>query len=67
MKRFSKISGMLKYGFILWEMIVSNVTCMKTEYISLKHAKWCDGPLKLYWTNQYDRREIFIDRCHNEG
>ncbi|KAF7641613.1 hypothetical protein LDENG_00276280, partial [Lucifuga dentata] len=25
---------------ILWKMIVSNVTCMKTEYIRLKHAKW---------------------------
>ncbi|KAF7652068.1 hypothetical protein LDENG_00102090, partial [Lucifuga dentata] len=24
---------------MLWEMIVSNVTCMKTEYIRLKHAK----------------------------
>ncbi|KAF7644359.1 hypothetical protein LDENG_00223110 [Lucifuga dentata] len=21
-------------------MIVSNITCMKTEYIRLKHAKW---------------------------
>ncbi|KAF7643517.1 hypothetical protein LDENG_00238020 [Lucifuga dentata] len=25
---------------MLWEMIVSNVTCMKIEYIRLKHAKW---------------------------
>ncbi|KAF7642093.1 hypothetical protein LDENG_00264830 [Lucifuga dentata] len=25
---------------MLWEMIVSNVTYMKTEYIRLKHAKW---------------------------
>ncbi|KAF7641153.1 hypothetical protein LDENG_00291900 [Lucifuga dentata] len=25
---------------MLWEMIVSNVTRMKTEYIRLKHAKW---------------------------
>ncbi|KAF7641640.1 hypothetical protein LDENG_00275660 [Lucifuga dentata] len=25
---------------ILWEMIVSDVTCMKIEYIRLKHAKW---------------------------
>ncbi|KAF7641075.1 hypothetical protein LDENG_00295610, partial [Lucifuga dentata] len=26
-------------------MIVSNVTCMKIEYIRLKHAKWVVGPL----------------------
>ncbi|KAF7647014.1 hypothetical protein LDENG_00179000, partial [Lucifuga dentata] len=25
---------------MLWEMIVSNLTCMKIEYIRLKHAKW---------------------------
>ncbi|KAF7661913.1 hypothetical protein LDENG_00250990 [Lucifuga dentata] len=25
---------------MLWEMIVNNVTCMKIEYIRLKHAKW---------------------------
>ncbi|KAF7641599.1 hypothetical protein LDENG_00276400, partial [Lucifuga dentata] len=25
---------------MFWEMIVSNVTCMKIEYIRLKHAKW---------------------------
>ncbi|KAF7654975.1 hypothetical protein LDENG_00062620 [Lucifuga dentata] len=25
---------------MLWEMIVSNVTCMKIEYIRLKHEKW---------------------------
>ncbi|KAF7647070.1 hypothetical protein LDENG_00177930 [Lucifuga dentata] len=25
---------------MLWGMIVSNVTCMKIEYIRLKHAKW---------------------------
>ncbi|KAF7647806.1 hypothetical protein LDENG_00166260 [Lucifuga dentata] len=25
---------------MLWEMIVSNVMCMKIEYIRLKHAKW---------------------------
>ncbi|KAF7644994.1 hypothetical protein LDENG_00212320, partial [Lucifuga dentata] len=25
---------------MLWEMIVSNLTCMKFEYIRLKHAKW---------------------------
>ncbi|KAF7643105.1 hypothetical protein LDENG_00244950 [Lucifuga dentata] len=24
---------------MLWEMIVSNVTCMKIEYIRFKHAK----------------------------
>ncbi|KAF7644049.1 hypothetical protein LDENG_00228930 [Lucifuga dentata] len=30
---------------MLWEMTVSNVTCMKTEYIRLKHAKWRYGPL----------------------
>ncbi|KAF7646174.1 hypothetical protein LDENG_00192160 [Lucifuga dentata] len=27
-------------SFILWEMTVSNVTCMKIEYIRLIHAKW---------------------------
>ncbi|KAF7643963.1 hypothetical protein LDENG_00230490 [Lucifuga dentata] len=27
-------------SFILREMIVSNVTCMKIKYIRLKHAKW---------------------------
>ncbi|KAF7647508.1 hypothetical protein LDENG_00171370 [Lucifuga dentata] len=26
---------------MLWEMIVSNVMCMKIEYIRLKYAKWC--------------------------
>ncbi|KAF7642976.1 hypothetical protein LDENG_00247080 [Lucifuga dentata] len=25
---------------MLCEMTFSNVTCMKTEYIRLKHAKW---------------------------
>ncbi|KAF7656202.1 hypothetical protein LDENG_00045120, partial [Lucifuga dentata] len=25
---------------MLWEMIVSNLMCMKIEYIRLKHAKW---------------------------
>ncbi|KAF7649115.1 hypothetical protein LDENG_00146710 [Lucifuga dentata] len=25
---------------MLWEMIVSKVTCMKIEHIRLKHAKW---------------------------
>ncbi|KAF7656318.1 hypothetical protein LDENG_00044070 [Lucifuga dentata] len=25
---------------MLWEMIVSNVTCTKIEYIRLKHEKW---------------------------
>ncbi|KAF7642206.1 hypothetical protein LDENG_00262530 [Lucifuga dentata] len=30
---------------MLWEMTVSNITCMKTEYIRLKHAKWWYGPL----------------------
>ncbi|KAF7651749.1 hypothetical protein LDENG_00106350 [Lucifuga dentata] len=24
---------------MLWKMIVSNITCMKMEYIRLKHAK----------------------------
>ncbi|KAF7643317.1 hypothetical protein LDENG_00241680 [Lucifuga dentata] len=24
---------------MLWEMIVSNIMCRKTEYIKLKHAK----------------------------
>ncbi|KAF7644886.1 hypothetical protein LDENG_00214050 [Lucifuga dentata] len=30
----------LSSSSILWKMIVSNVTCMKIEYIRLKHAKW---------------------------
>ncbi|KAF7646488.1 hypothetical protein LDENG_00187450 [Lucifuga dentata] len=30
---------------MLWEMIVSNITCMTIEYIRLKHAKWWYGPL----------------------
>ncbi|KAF7643757.1 hypothetical protein LDENG_00234090, partial [Lucifuga dentata] len=30
---------------MLWEMIARNVTCMKIEYIRLKHEKWLDGPL----------------------
>ncbi|KAF7643162.1 hypothetical protein LDENG_00244190 [Lucifuga dentata] len=25
---------------MLWEMIVSNVTCMKIEFIRLNHEKW---------------------------
>ncbi|KAF7641686.1 hypothetical protein LDENG_00274790, partial [Lucifuga dentata] len=25
---------------MLWEMIVSKVTCMKIKYIRIKHAKW---------------------------
>ncbi|KAF7641573.1 hypothetical protein LDENG_00277260, partial [Lucifuga dentata] len=32
---------------MLWEIILSNVTCMKIEYIGLKHAKWWYGPLIL--------------------
>ncbi|KAF7646502.1 hypothetical protein LDENG_00187300 [Lucifuga dentata] len=33
---------------MLWEMIVSNVTCMKIEYIRLKHAKWMVWSFKTY-------------------
>ncbi|KAF7645145.1 hypothetical protein LDENG_00209170 [Lucifuga dentata] len=29
-------------------MIVSNITCMKTEYIRLKHAKWPVLSFKYY-------------------
>ncbi|KAF7663984.1 hypothetical protein LDENG_00192720 [Lucifuga dentata] len=32
---------------MLWEMIVSNVTCMKIEYIRLKHAKWTVWSFKI--------------------
>ncbi|KAF7658697.1 hypothetical protein LDENG_00008960, partial [Lucifuga dentata] len=32
---------------MLWKMIVSNVTCMKIEYIRLKHAKWMVWSFKL--------------------
>ncbi|KAF7648806.1 hypothetical protein LDENG_00151430 [Lucifuga dentata] len=32
---------------MLWEMIVSNVMCMKIEYIRVKHAEWV-GPLIFY-------------------
>ncbi|KAF7663677.1 hypothetical protein LDENG_00205020 [Lucifuga dentata] len=42
---------------MLWEMTISNLTCMKIEYIRLKHAKWVVGSFKihqmeslLYWT-----------------
>ncbi|KAF7651972.1 hypothetical protein LDENG_00103260 [Lucifuga dentata] len=58
MKRFSKISGKLKYGFILWEMIVSNVTCMKIEYIRLKHAKW------VVWSFKWVRIKVY---CYSKA
>ncbi|KAF7642132.1 hypothetical protein LDENG_00264130 [Lucifuga dentata] len=32
--------GIFFFNSMLWEMIVSNVTCMQIEYIRLKHAKW---------------------------
>ncbi|KAF7643161.1 hypothetical protein LDENG_00244210, partial [Lucifuga dentata] len=47
------ISVFLRSSSILWEMIVSNVTCMKIEYIRLKHAKWMVWsfkPNKYYMT-----------------
>ncbi|KAF7646913.1 hypothetical protein LDENG_00180600 [Lucifuga dentata] len=32
---------------MLWEMIISNVTCMKIEYIRHKHAKWVVWSFKV--------------------
>ncbi|KAF7655458.1 hypothetical protein LDENG_00055810 [Lucifuga dentata] len=39
---------------MLWEMIVSNLTCMKIEYIRLKHAKW------LVWFFKYQDCSKFL-------
>ncbi|KAF7662847.1 hypothetical protein LDENG_00224650 [Lucifuga dentata] len=36
---------------MLWEMIVSNVTCMKIEYIKLKCAKW------LVWSFKVEKKD----------
>ncbi|KAF7647231.1 hypothetical protein LDENG_00175520 [Lucifuga dentata] len=35
---------------MLWEMIVSNITCMKIEYTRLKHAKWVEWSFKFWKT-----------------
>ncbi|KAF7643877.1 hypothetical protein LDENG_00231690, partial [Lucifuga dentata] len=37
---------------MLWEMIVSDVTCMKTEYIRLKRAKW------VVWSFKSDHKNV---------
>ncbi|KAF7643434.1 hypothetical protein LDENG_00239540 [Lucifuga dentata] len=41
---------------MLWEMIVSNVTCMKIEYIRVKHAKW------VVWSFTIVKFPLFLNR-----
>ncbi|KAF7642628.1 hypothetical protein LDENG_00254200 [Lucifuga dentata] len=52
---------------MLWEMIGSNVTCMKTEYIRLKYAKWSFKVefICVYITNTHP--EEFLGVFDDEG
>ncbi|KAF7666994.1 hypothetical protein LDENG_00084410 [Lucifuga dentata] len=39
---------------MLWEMNVSNLTCMKIEYIRLKHAKWVVWSFNKHLSHMFD-------------
>ncbi|KAF7641250.1 hypothetical protein LDENG_00287670, partial [Lucifuga dentata] len=48
---------------MLWEMVVSNITCMKIEYIRIKHAKWVVWSFKASIMSSSDRLQSFMDFC----
>ncbi|KAF7640968.1 hypothetical protein LDENG_00002590 [Lucifuga dentata] len=45
---------------MLWEMIVSNVKCMKIEYIRLKHSKWMVWCFKVIFTRKFSVKVFFF-------
>ncbi|KAF7641355.1 hypothetical protein LDENG_00283790, partial [Lucifuga dentata] len=51
---------------MLWEMIVSNVTCLKILYIRLKHAKWVVWSFKLRVWLPYSHKDTLAENeiCH---
>ncbi|KAF7650095.1 hypothetical protein LDENG_00131640 [Lucifuga dentata] len=54
---------------MLWEMIVSNIMCMKIEYLRLKHAKWTvwsfrtlhAGSVKVTLAKKKKKKKTLID------